>query len=143
MIRITICFCAMGVAAAFCFSLVRGEEAEKKKEERIFELRTYVAAPGKLDALNARFRNHTNKLFQKHGMELVGYWTPLDGEDAKNTLIYILAYPNREAAKKSWASFSADPEWQKVRAETEKDGKMLASPPKSIYMKPTDYSPMK
>src|SRR5437879_13573699 len=81
---------------------VKTTAAEEKGKERIFELRTYTAAEGKLDALNARFRDHTNKLFVKHGMELVGYWTPTDGEKAKNTLIYILAHASRDAAAKSW-----------------------------------------
>ena len=116
----------------------RGEE----KKERIFEMRTYIANEGKLDALNARFRDHTNKLFVKHGMELVGYWTPTDGEDAKNTLVYILAYPSREAAKASWQAFQNDPDWKAARAESEKNGPLVKKVI-SVYLKPTDYSPIK
>ena len=81
------------------------------KDSRCFEMRTYYAAPGKLEALNARFRDHTCALFKKHGMENVGYWIPTDaGKGADNTLVYILAHKSREEAKKSWAAFSNDPE---------------------------------
>jgi hypothetical protein len=119
------------------------EENEKKVDTRIFELRTYTAAPGKLDALNARFRNHTNKLFEKHGMTIIGFWMPQPQKEGEEKLIYILAYPSKEAADKSWKAFREDPEWRKVVAETEKDGRLLSKPPESVYMKPTDYSPLK
>src|SRR5882757_5986735 len=113
------------------------------KDSRCFELRTYYAAAGKLEELHARFRDHTNKLFVKHGMELVGYWTPADeAKGAKNTLIYILAHASRDAAAKSWKEFQDDPEWKAARAESEKDGK-LTTKVESVFMKPTDYSPMK
>src|SRR3954453_20164016 len=96
--------------------------AEEKGKERVFELRTYTAAEGKLDALNARFRDHTNKLFVKHGMELVGYWTPTDeAKGSKNTLIYVLAHASKEAADKSWKAFRDDPEWKAALKESEKD----------------------
>src|SRR5580658_3342333 len=78
---------------------------------RVFEIRTYTAEPGKLDALHARFRDHTLEIFKKHGMTSVGYFAPTDDPLAKNTLVYILSFPNREAAKKSWADFRNDPEW--------------------------------
>jgi hypothetical protein len=110
--------------------------------DRLFEMRTYIANEGKLDALNARFRNHTNKLFVKHGMELIGYWIPTDPQKSKNTLIYILAYPSKEARDASWKAFQNDPEWKKAAAESEKDGK-LVSKVVSEFMTPTDYSPMK
>jgi hypothetical protein len=117
--------------------------AQEKKDERIFELRTYTAAEGKLDALNARFRDHTNKLFVKHGMELIGYWTPTDeNKGAANTLIYILAHKSREAAAASWKAFRDDPEWKAALAESEKSGR-LTTKVESVFMKPTDYSPMK
>ena len=119
--------------------------AQEQKAERVFEMRTYVAAEGKLEALNARFRDHTNKLFVKHGIEVIGYWTPTDeAKGAKNTLIYVLAYPSKEAAQKSWAAFRADPEWKAALAASEKDGRLTApNGIQSVYMKPTDYSPMK
>jgi len=96
-----------------------------------------------MDALNARFRDHTNKLFEKHGMTIIGFWMPTKQKEGAEKLIYILAYPSKDAADKSWKAFREDPVWQKARAESEKDGKLLAKPPESVYMKPTDYSPLK
>lgn len=128
---------------------VRADEkpaTETKKEEkpvnRFFEMRTYITHPGKLDALHKRFREHTNRLFQKHGMELVGYWTPTDGDAAQDTLVYILAYPDRESREKSWKAFKDDPEWQKVYAESHKDG-VIVKTVESKFLAPTDYSPIK
>lgn len=113
------------------------------KDSRCFELRTYHAAPGKLEALNARFRDHTCELFKKHGMELVGFWIPADQDKgADSTLIYLLAHKSREEAKKSWAAFSNDPEWKKVRAESETNGKLVEKV-ESVYLSATDYSAMK
>ena len=106
---------------------------------RFFEMRTYYAAEGKMDELNARFRNHTNKLFVKHGMDLVGYWQPVDKKDV---LVYILAYPSREAREKAWKEFNADPEWQAAKNKSEENGKLVAKA-ESVYMTPTDYSPIK
>jgi hypothetical protein len=123
--------------------VLRGSADDKPAaKERVFEMRTYIAAPGKLDDLNARFRNHTNKLFVKHGMELIGYWTPTADPASKNTLIYILAFPSKDAADKAWKAFRDDPEWKKVVAETEANGKLVEKV-ESVYMKPTDYSPIK
>ena len=110
--------------------------------ERLFELRIYTTAPGRLDALNKRFREHTNRLFEKHGMELVGYWTPVEGPESENTLIYILAYPSREARDAAWQAFRDDPEWQKAREESERDGKIVEKV-ESKVLTPTDYSPIK
>jgi hypothetical protein len=107
--------------------------------DRVFEMRTYTTHPGRLDALNKRFREHTNKLFVKHGMDLVGYWTPKEKPD---TLIYILAYPSREAREASWKAFQADPDWKEAREASEKDGKIVAKV-ESIFLDPTDYSPIK
>ncbi len=112
-------------------------------DSRCFELRTYYVAPGKLEALNARFRDHTCALFKKHGMEIVGFWIPTDKEQgAENKLVYMLAHKSREAAKQSWKDFQADPEWQKVRAESEANGK-LTEKIESVFMTATDYSPLK
>jgi hypothetical protein len=116
-------------------------EKDVKKTTRVFELRTYYAAPGKMDALNARFRDHTNALFKKHGMEIVGFWQPTDPNKA-DQLIYMLAFPSKEAADKSWAAFRADPDWIKAKEESEKDGK-LVDKVESVFMNPTDYSPIK
>lgn len=109
---------------------------------RVFELRTYTAAPGKLDALNQRFRDHTVALFTKHGMTNVGYWMPQDDPLKGTTLVYVLAHQSREAAKKSWAAFRSDPDWIKARDASQKDGS-LTTKVESVFMDPTDYSPMK
>ena len=109
---------------------------------RIFEIRTYTAPEGKLDALNARFRDHTVKLFERHGMTSIGYWTPTDSVLSKNTIIYILAYPSRDAARESWAAFGRDPEWQRVRAESEANGRIVERV-QSVFVTPTDYSPIR
>ena len=108
---------------------------------QVYELRTYTTNEGKLDALNARFRDHTVGLFAKHGIESVGYWVPTDEARSKNTLIYVIRHESPEAAKKSWAAFGADPEWKKVAQESQVDGRILAKRPESVYMELTDYSP--
>ena len=136
----------MLIAAAVLGSLFASapaRAADDAKTERFFELRKYTAPEGKLDALQARFRDHTNTLFRKHGMEIIGFWVPTDEKQgAKNTLIYILAYPSKEAREASWKAFQADPEWKAAKAESEKNGP-LTTKVESTYMKPTDYSPMK
>jgi NIPSNAP len=114
-------------------------------DSRCFELRTYVAAPDKLQALHARFRDHTNAIFTKHGMTLVGYWVPSDeAKGASNTLIYLLAYPDKAAREKAWAAFTKDPEWLAARtaSETAAGGK-LTEKVESVLLTATDYSPMK
>lgn len=108
----------------------------------VYEMRTYTAAEGKLANVNARFRDHTQRIFAKHNMKSIGYWTPLEGPTAETTLIYILEHPSREEARKNWAAFSADPEWQKVKAESEADGRIVAKA-ESVFLNPTDYSPIK
>jgi hypothetical protein len=109
----------------------------------VYELRTYTAAPGKFANVQARFRDHTIRIFNNHNLKSVAYWTPLEGPNAETTLIYILEHPSREEARKNWAAFSADPEWQKVKAESEAAGPILAKPPESVFLKPTDFSPIK
>jgi hypothetical protein len=109
-----------------------------EKESRFFELRTYYAPPGKLENLLARFREHTMKIFEKHGIENIGYWLPITNTD--NKLIYLVAYPSREAREKSWKEFSADSEWKAVAKESEKDGKIV-SKVESVFLTPTDFSP--
>ena len=131
------------LAAASAAVIATASTSPKAPAERVFELRTYVTHPGRLAALNTRFRDHTCKLFQKHGMELIGFWTPQDEKDGKeNTLVYLLAFPSRDAAKKSWAAFQADPEWTKAREESEKDGKIVEKV-ESVFLDPTDYSALK
>jgi hypothetical protein len=109
---------------------------------RVFELRTYTTPPGQLPALHRRFRDHTMELFARHGMTNVGYWTPQDSTRRENTLVYLLAYPSRQAARDSWAAFTADPEWQRVRTESEANGKIVEKV-ESVFLEPTDFSPMK
>ena len=109
---------------------------------RFFEIRTYTTEPGRLDALNARFRDHTTKLFEKHGMANIGYWTPADDPRSKDTLIYVLAHESRETADKSWQAFRDDPEWHKARDASEADGKIV-SKVESVFLNPTEYSKIK
>jgi NIPSNAP len=113
----------------------------------VYELRTYTASTGKLDALNSRFRDHTVKLFETHGITNVGYWTPIKGEKgADDTLIYMLAHTDMDAAKKSWDAFRKDPAWVAAKkASEEKAGGSLTVQDgvKSVYLKPTDFSGMK
>jgi hypothetical protein len=112
-------------------------------DSRCFELRTYTAAPGKLEALHARFREHTNALFVKHGMTLVGYWVPSDADKgAANTLVYLLAFPSRAAREKAWADFQSDADWIAAKNTSEVDGK-LTEKVESVLLTATDYSPMK
>lgn len=108
-------------------------------DSRVFEMRTYYAPPGKLDDLQARFRNHTLKLFEKHGMTNVGYWIPLQNPD--NKLIYLLAYPSREAREKAWKAFLADPEWRAAQKASEVNGKLVAKVDQ-WFLQATDYSPV-
>ena len=109
---------------------------------KVYELRTYTAPEGKLGDLHARFRNHTIRIFNNHGMKSVAYFSPQDAPLSQNTLIYILEHPSRDEAKKHWAEFQADPEWKKVSEESQKDGRIV-SKVESVFMTPTDYSPMK
>lgn len=119
------------------------EEKEKPKvDARVFELRTYYAAPGKMPALHARFRDRTCGLFKKHGMQIVGFWVPTDPKEAEHKLVYVLAYPSREAAEASWKAFRDDPEWKAAKSASEKDG-VLVDKVESVYLAPTDYSPLK
>ncbi len=129
-------------ALAASAGLARPEKEEKKVDHRVFELRIYHAAPGKMKALHARFRDHTCKLFKKHGMTIIGFWSPTKEEEAEKKLYYILAYPSKEAADKAWKAFREDPDWIKAKKESETDG-TLVSKVESVYMNPTDYSPMK
>ena len=109
---------------------------------RVYELRTYTAPDGKLGDLQARFRNHTVKLFERHGITSVGYFVPQDAPQSQNTLIYILAHKDRESAKQNWAAFQKDPEWQEVYKESSKNGP-LQTQVLSVFMDPLDFSQLK
>ena len=134
--------CGCGIAVVLGLTALLTTAEEKPAAGKVYELRIYKTNPGKLDALHARFRDHTCKLFAKHGIELVGCWTPTEGEEAKDTLVYIIAFPSVEAQKQSWQAFRDDPDWQKAKAESEKDGVLVKSLT-SQNLAPTDYSPAK
>jgi hypothetical protein len=138
---------AAAIAAAFVLGfLARGvvpaEPVAHAQGGRVFELRTYTAPDGKLADLHARFRNHTMRIFKKHGIENIIYFAPQDAPLSQNTLIYLVAHPSREAADQNWAAFGKDPEWQKVANESQVNGKIVAKVDR-IFLTPTDYSPMK
>lgn len=138
------------ILTVFAFGLLLGKigdtylqtSADTQPKGRVFEIRTYTTEEGRLDALHSRFRDHTTRLFKKHGMTNIGYWTPEDSPLSRNTLIYILAHPSKEAATKNWEEFRNDPEWKKVRDESEASGKIV-SKVVSVFMDATDYSPLK
>jgi len=116
--------------------------AASAAQARVYELRTYHCFDGRLEALKARFRDHTIRIFKKHGIESIGYWVPQDPATSKNTLVYIVAHPSREEADKHWKEFRADPEWVKVAADSEKDGKIVQKVD-SEFLDPVDFSPLK
>src|SRR5438309_11506217 len=132
----------LGAAALGLAVAARAAREEKNVDGRVFELRTYHAAPGKMEALHARFRDHTCKLFEKHHMTIIGFWNPTDAQQAERKLIYLLAFPSKEAAAKSWKDFGADPEWKAVKEASERNGKLVERM-ESVYLNPTDYSPLK
>ena len=123
--------------AAFVSTLAVCGEGEKP-DTRLYELRTYHALPGRLDNLLARFRDHTTKLFEKHGMTNVGYWVPVDNKD--NLLIYLLSYPDRASRDASWKAFIGDEEWKKVASASEKDGKIVGKIDQ-VFLSATPFSP--
>jgi hypothetical protein len=122
------------VTALTAFTTDSGTAADT----RCYEMRIYFAAPGKLDALNTRFRDHTCKLFEKHDMVNIGYWLPTTNTESK--LVYLLAYPSRDARENSWKKFVADPEWQTAAKESEKEGKLVLKA-ESVFLAATDFSP--
>jgi hypothetical protein len=133
----------LGTLAVLC---AMGTVMAAEKDTRVFEMRTYYASPGKLEDLLARFRNHTLKLFEKHGITNFGYWTPTDKKfGAGETLVYLLAHKDKEARETSFKEFRADPDWvaAKKASEEKAGGSLTASPPKEEFLVPTDYSPTK
>lgn len=117
-------------------------EAAAATGARIYELRTYTTNEGKLNDLHARFANHTNTIFVRHNMTLIGYWTPAEGDTKDNTLVYLIGHESRDAAKANWIAFSADPDWKKAFAESKKDGPLVKKI-ESVFLNPTDYSPLR
>jgi hypothetical protein len=145
-----IAVCGLGRTAAMASKEKEGAVASESNgakpadnANRVFELRTYYVNEGKLDDLHTRFRDHTCQLLKKHGAELVGFWTPLDEKDGKGRkLIYLVAFPSREDATKTWKAFSDDPEWQRVYKESHKNG-VLVDHLDRVFLEPTDYSALK
>jgi hypothetical protein len=128
------------MAAALIVRNGTAQTGEKKVETRVFELRTYYATDGKMDALHARFKNHTVKLLQKHGMELVGFWT--DSKEPNRKLIYLVAHKSKDAADASWKAFRDDPDWVAAKTKSEAGGS-LTTKIEVVWMNPTDYSALK
>ena len=138
---------ALVVAAAFAAGFgvhgVLSPAAVSAQAPRVFEIRTYTSPDAaKLQALHTRFRNHTTRIFQKHGMTNVVYMSPQDAPLSQNTLIYVIAHASREQAVKNWAAFRADPEWRKVAMESNVNGNIVAKV-ESVFADATDYSPLK
>jgi hypothetical protein len=131
----------MITALLFCCGLIStcSLSAQEKPMSRMYELRTYTTHPGRLEALLKRFRDHTLKLFEKHGMKNEMYWLPTDPAKKDNTLIYIVSHESEEAAKKSWDAFRNDPEWIKARDASEVDGKIVLKV-ESVYLNLLDFS---
>jgi len=127
----------IGLGTASLTSGARGKDAQ-----RVFELRTYTARPGKLDALQARFRDHTVALFEKHGMANVGYWVPADPPRSGDTLVYLLAHESHEAAARNWEEFGNDPAWTTAKKASEVDGRLVAKVV-SVFLEPTDFSALR
>ena len=140
-------FLLAGLASIFGMGFLMGstvqgvQDAQAQSAARVFELRTYTTPEGKLPNLEARFRDHTMRIFENHGITNVAYWVPQDEPNSANTLVYIIAHESREAAAASWAAFGADPEWQRVSRESQVDGRILNNV-ESVFLDPTDFSPM-
>ena len=124
-----------GALVTMVASIVLGSGASP----HVYELRMYQVNEGKMDALKARFGDHTDGIFKRHNMKSIGYWVPEDAPYSQNLFIYILEHPSREDAKKNWAAFQADPEWKKVKADSETNGP-LAKHIDSYFMDPTTFS---
>ncbi len=120
-----------------------GGFAAGEAEGTVFELRIYQCAEGRLPALLMRFREHTVGLFAKHGIKSVAYWLPMSGaldQPKDRTLVYVLKYPSRDDAARMWKAFQGDPEWVRVKAESEKDGPIVEKVD-STFLELTDFSP--
>ena len=126
---------------SFALTLAGAAFLSAAEDRPVYELRTYTAAPGRLNDVLARFRDHTIGIFSRHGMVSVGYWVPQDAKDgAGGTLIYMLRHPSREEAVRNWAAFHADPEWMSVSKATDANGKIVAHT-ESVFLAPADFSP--
>ena len=126
-----------GAVVMLSFSTLRGSNAESPRH--VYELRMYHVKEGKMDALKARFGDHTDSIFKRHNLKSIGYWSPEDAPSSQNLFIYILEHPSRQEAEKNWAAFQADPEWQKVKAESEAHGALVDHIDR-YFMDPTSFS---
>ena len=126
------------------FNKLRGSNAEttQPSPQHVYELRLYHAKEGKMDALKARFGGHTDALFRRHNMTSIGYWSPQDPKMSQELFIYILEHPSRDEAEKNWAAFQADPDWQKVKAESEANGPLVDHIDR-YFMDPARFSSLK
>jgi hypothetical protein len=140
--RLKIAIGATVVATCIAASLLITRSTRAQSSNRVFELRTYTCNEGKLPDLEKRFRDHTITIFNRHHITSIGYWVPQDPPLSQNTLIYIVSHPSREEAKANWKAFGADPEWKKVAADSEANGKIV-NHVDSVFMNPEDYSPIK
>ncbi|MDH3734878.1 MAG: NIPSNAP family protein [Gemmatimonadota bacterium] len=136
----TICLVVLAFGAGLA---VKGPApVEARSADRVYELRTYTTAEGKLPNLLARFGGGEIDLFTRHGMTSVGYWVPDDPELSENTMVYMLAHESREAAAASWRAFAGDPDWQEMSESSQVDGRILIrGGVKSMFLNPTDFSP--
>jgi hypothetical protein len=135
----TVCFSLLSLL--ICLGAGLFEVSSAQEDGKVYELRIYTATPGNLDNLQARFRDHTIRIFNNHGMKIVGFWTPTSEEEADDTLIYVLEHASQEAANASWQAFGQDPEWKSVSDASNANGPILAGVERR-YMKATNYSPL-
>jgi hypothetical protein len=126
-----------GAAVMFGLSTLNGSNAQSPRH--VYELRLYHVNEGKMDTLKARFGDHTDAIFKRHNMKSIGYWSPEDSPSSQKLFIYILEHPSREEGEKNWAAFQADPEWQKVKAESEAHGPLVDHIDR-YFMDPTSFS---
>jgi hypothetical protein len=129
-----------GIGTAAMLPLALEAHAQAPDPDTVYELRTYHLNEGKENLILDRFRTRETELFARHGMHGVAYWVPTEEPLAGRTLVYMLRHKSREAAKESWAKFSADPEWVALKASTEKDGAFVKLH-ESTFLKLTDFSP--
>ena len=130
-------FFLCGSAVMFGLHMLSGSNADRP--HHVYELRLYHVNEGKMEALKARFGDHTDSIFMRHNMKSIGYWVPEDAPSSQNLFVYILEHPSREQGEKNWAAFQADPEWKKVKADSEANG-ALVDHIDHYYMDPTSYS---
>jgi len=129
-----------GTALVLAIGIVTQSHAASP--QHVYELRLYHVHEGKMDALKARFGDHTDAIFARHGMKSIGYWQPEDAPSSQDLFIYVLEHPSRQEAEKNWAAFQADPEWQKVKAASEAQGPLVDHIDR-YFMDPTAYSALR